>query len=130
MVQPLRRFTHLACHKGVVSVAVCTVVTTGKEDAANIRSSSNDEVKLVPAAGARVPPRHLVDLFALEKGVGHAQSMVAQKLKQSLAILIYLSPPKASEAGGLSLMVSSYSCIEISEKVKAISARDPRYCFL
>jgi hypothetical protein len=55
-----------------------------------------------------------MNLLAFEEGVGHAQAVMAQKFKQSLAILVYLSPPKASEAGGPRLVVSSYPCIEVS----------------
>ena len=71
-----------------------------------------------------------MDFFTLEKCVGHAQAVVAQKLKQSLAILIDLAPPKASETSGPSLVVSSHSCVKVSKKVNANSAGDPGYRFI
>ena len=56
--------------------------------------------------------------------------MVAQKLQQSLSVFIYLFPPEASKTSGPDIMVSTHSCVEVSEEVEAIGAGYPGYCFI
>ena len=79
----------------MVSVAVSAVKTAGDEDAADVRSSGDDKVELVPVPGTRVPPGYLVDLFAVE-GVCHEKAVVRSQFQQPLAILIHLPSSEAS----------------------------------
>ena len=48
MLQPPGLEIHLAADKGVVSVTVCTLVTTSLFDIAEVGASRENQVKLVP----------------------------------------------------------------------------------
>ena len=70
MVQPLGFEIHLAADKGVVSVAVCTLVTTSYFEIAKVGASRENQVKLVPVFRSGVSPGHFVLGFCHEEGVG------------------------------------------------------------
>ena len=70
MMYPLGLEIHLAADKGVVSVAVCTLVTTSSFDIAEVGASRENQVKLVPVFRSGVSPGHFVLGFCHEEGVG------------------------------------------------------------
>ena len=69
-MHPLGLEIHLAADKGVVSVTVCTLVTTSLFDIAEVEASRENQVKLVPVFRSGVSPGHFVLGFCHEKGVG------------------------------------------------------------
>ena len=70
MVHPLGFEIHLAADKGVVSVTVCTLVTTSEFDIAEVGASRENQVKLVPVFRSGVSPGHFVLGFCHEESVG------------------------------------------------------------
>ena len=77
VVNLLRPKSDLAGYKGMVGITVSAVIAPRVKDAAEVRSSGDDEVELVPVAGTGVSPRHFLQLLTLEEGVCDTQAMDA-----------------------------------------------------
>ncbi len=92
MVQFLRGNSYPAGHEGVIAVAVRTVVGPRHEDAGEVSTSSEYQVQLVPVSRVWMSPRCLMQVFAVEEGIGDAEAMEAAEFQQSLAILVDLAP--------------------------------------
>jgi hypothetical protein len=89
----------------VVRVAVSTVVAAGDENAANIRSSGDDQVKCNGERGCLDDTCWVSK--TLEEGVADAQAVLTLELEQSLTVLLDLPPPEAPEANCPSLIFST-----------------------
>ena len=76
----LRPKSDLAGYKGMVGITVSAVIAPRVKDSAEVRSSGDDEVELVPVAGTGVSPRHFLQLLTLEEGVCDTQAMDATEL--------------------------------------------------
>ena len=61
-------------------MSVCTVKGAGEADGVECLSSSNDEIKLVPALRSWMSPGDPVQWLGLEIGVGNAELMIAAQL--------------------------------------------------
>ena len=70
MMYPLGLEIHLAADKGVVSVTVCTLVTTSYFVIAEVCALCENHVKLVPVLRSGVSPGHFVLGFSHEEDVG------------------------------------------------------------
>ena len=70
-LHPLGLEIHLAANKGVVSVTVCTLVTTSSFDIAEVGASRENQVRLVPVFRSWVSPGHFVLGICHEEGVGN-----------------------------------------------------------